>query len=302
MAKEKIVRLNVGIPASGKTTESKRFISENPGWVRVSRDDFRFMLKDLPQLDNRSEELVNDLMINSIRTSLLAGFNVIVDNTHCRLKYINDMVKALNDLAEIQFQVFDIELEEAMKRDALRDRPVGPIVIGRMHENYLKLVESFDFQPIPKSVRIARDYSQSWDPELPSVIISDLDGTLFHMNGKRGPFDWHKVGVDDVDQSMIEVLRAWSSAGRPILLVSGRDESCRKETEAALHRNGVFFRALFMRPAGDFRKDSLVKTEIWENDIKGKYNVVMVFDDRDQVVNTWRDLGLKCAQVEPGQF
>ncbi len=294
--------MNVGIPASGKTTESKQYVIENPGWVRVSRDDFRFMLKDLPQLDNRSEELVNDLMINSIRTSLLAGFNVIVDNTHCRLKYINDMVKALNDLAEIRFRVFDIDLEEAMKRDALRDRPVGPIVIGRMHENYLKLVESFDFQPIPKSVRIAKDYTATWNDDLADAIICDIDGTLAHMDGKRGPFDWDKVGLDIIDVPMKNVLNSLARDGYKILLVSGRDGSCREHTENWLSDNGIQYDELYMRPAGDFRKDSLVKTEIWENYIKGKYNVVMVFDDRDQVVNTWRDLRLKCAQVEPGQF
>jgi hypothetical protein len=57
-----------------------------------------------------------------------------------------------------------------------------------------------------------------------------------------------------------------------------------------------------MRPANDFRKDSLIKKEIYENDIKGKYNVIMVYDDRNQVVDVWRGLGLKCAQVEPGEF
>jgi|JI10StandDraft_1071094.scaffolds.fasta_scaffold391506_3 predicted kinase len=302
MAKEKIVRLNVGIPASGKTTESKLFISENPGWVRVSRDDFRFMLKNLPQLDNKSEELVNDLMINSIRTSLLAGFNVIVDNTHCRLKYINDMIKELNDLAEIQFRVFHIELDEAIKRDALRDRPVGPIVIGRMHENYVKLVESFDFKPVPKSVRIAKEYTATWKIGNDDAIICDIDGTLAHMNGRRGPFDWSKVGVDAVDVPMVMTLIAMARDKYKILLVSGRDGSCRAQTEEWLRVNGIPYDELYMRPTGDFRKDSIIKQEIWEDLIKNIYNVVMVYDDRDQVVKVWRDLGLKCAQVEPGQF
>lgn len=36
--------------------------------------------------------------------------------------------------------------------------------------------------------------------------------------------------------------------------------------------------------------------------IKDKYNVLGIFDDRQQVVDMWRSLGLKCFQVEPGNF
>ena len=44
------------------------------------------------------------------------------------------------------------------------------------------------------------------------------------------------------------------------------------------------------------------KAEIYEKELKGKYNIIMIYDDRDQVVETWRSLGLKCAQVEYGEF
>jgi hypothetical protein len=102
--------------------------------------------------------------------------------------------------------------------------------------------------------------------------------------------------------AVIEVLRAWKAAGKMVLAVSGRDGSCRTETEDWLKKHKVPFDGLYMRPAGDFRKDSLIKKEIFENDIFGKFNVVMIYDDRNQVVETWRSLGLKCAQVENGEF
>ena len=38
------------------------------------------------------------------------------------------------------------------------------------------------------------------------------------------------------------------------------------------------------------------------NHINGKYNVLGVFDDRDQVVSVWRSLGLTCFQVNWGNF
>jgi hypothetical protein len=57
-----------------------------------------------------------------------------------------------------------------------------------------------------------------------------------------------------------------------------------------------------MRKQGDFRRDSIVKKEIYDNDIKGKFDVEFVLDDRQQVVDMWREIGLKCLQVAPGNF
>lgn len=45
-----------------------------------------------------------------------------------------------------------------------------------------------------------------------------------------------------------------------------------------------------------------MKKEIYEKYIKGKYNVMGVFDDRDRVVEMWRSIGLTCFQVDYGKF
>lgn len=57
-----------------------------------------------------------------------------------------------------------------------------------------------------------------------------------------------------------------------------------------------------MRPEGDKRKDSIVKAELFDKHIKDNYAVDFVLDDRNQVVKMWRDMGLKCLQVAPGEF
>jgi hypothetical protein len=59
---------------------------------------------------------------------------------------------------------------------------------------------------------------------------------------------------------------------------------------------------LLMRAEYDMRKDSIVKEEIYRQEILGRYNVWMVLDDRDQVVEMWRLLGLRTLQVAPGAF
>ena len=57
-----------------------------------------------------------------------------------------------------------------------------------------------------------------------------------------------------------------------------------------------------MRKNGDFRKDFIIKKEIYEKFIKPKYEVLFVLEDRDQAVKMWREEGLTCLQVAPGNF
>ena len=50
-------------------------------------------------------------------------------------------------------------------------------------------------------------------------------------------------------------------------------------------------------PNKDFRKDSIIKKEFFDEFVKDRFNVLTVFDDRNQVIKVWRDLGLTCFQV-----
>ena len=52
-----------------------------------------------------------------------------------------------------------------------------------------------------------------------------------------------------------------------------------------------------MRSRGDKRPDQVIKKEIYDKYIKDKFNVLCVFEDRDKVVEMWRDEGLLCNQV-----
>jgi hypothetical protein len=121
------------------------------------------------------------------------------------------------------------------------------------------------------------------------------------MNGKRGPFDMNKVDRDDVDIILADRLRKHRILGEKIIIVTGRDESARELTIDWLNFYKIPFDYMFMRPENDYRKDSLVKSEIYNNELN-KYNILFVYDDRNQVVDMWRELGVKTFQVEPGRF
>jgi hypothetical protein len=69
-----------------------------------------------------------------------------------------------------------------------------------------------------------------------------------------------------------------------------------------LAQYGIKPAGVFMRATGDQRKDSIIKQELFDRHILGKYNIKFVLDDRNQVVNMWRSLGLTVFQVAEGDF
>lgn len=145
-----------------------------------------------------------------------------------------------------------------------------------------------------------------------SAIIIDLDGTLCDVSHrthlvKQSPPDWpafFDACVDDTpNPAVVALITMARESGHEIIYVSGRPETHRKQTEAWLqnHWLGGWAR-LLMRPAGDYRQDAIVKRELYETHIRGRYDVLFAVDDRDQVVAMWRDLGLVCFQVAEGDF
>jgi hypothetical protein len=135
----------------------------------------------------------------------------------------------------------------------------------------------------------------------PDAIICDIDGTLAHRKD-RSPYDYSRVSEDRVDIDIRDLIFCMYDAGTTILLISAREDSCEEATKDWLENNLVPYKYLYMRKSGDFRKDSIVKQELFDEYIRNNYTVRFVLDDRDQVVKMWRDLGLKCLQVAEGAF
>lgn len=138
---------------------------------------------------------------------------------------------------------------------------------------------------------------------LPFCIIIDLDGTLAMMNG-RYAYDGGACGTDVVNGSVASVLDIYNHMKMPIFLFSGRnaDKGGLEATEKWLEDNGIHYDTLAMRQAGDYRKDTITKQEMFDEHIKGKYRVLFVLDDRNMMVDHWRDMGLECFQVYYGDF
>jgi len=58
-----------------------------------------------------------------------------------------------------------------------------------------------------------------------------------------------------------------------------------------------------MRKANDFRKEAIIRRELFDAEIAGKYFIEFVLDCLNQVVDMWRkELHLPCFQVNYGNF
>ena len=70
------------------------------------------------------------------------------------------------------------------------------------------------------------------------------------------------------------------------------------------HELGIGFdgQVRFMRPDGDYTPDEVLKRGWLESRPKILERVFLVIDDRQKVVDMWREMGLTCFQVAPGKF
>ncbi len=294
------VILLVAPPASGKTTFALDFISKNKNYVRVNRDAFRLMFRNEQVCEYKIENLITEIQDRCILSALNQKQNVIIDNTHVKKQYINHIINLVKYKADIEFIVIETPLQTCIERDENRVGKVGSDVIKRMFKDFENLKTIFDFKPISmeKDVYI----EPIINPNLDDVYIFDIDGTLAHHNNARSPYDWKKVGNDTVDVNVSNQLKFHYEKGHKVFILSGRDAICRTETEKWLNDNNIMYHELYMRDKNDSRKDTIIKREIYENNIKDKFNVRVIYDDRNSVVEMWRSLGLKCFQVQEGDF
>jgi len=276
------VTLLKGLPASGKSTRARELVALSGGKTkRVNKDDLRAMVDD--KFSKDKEKFILSLRDAAITSALSSGYSVIVDDTNLHPKHeqhIRELVHPIEVLVDDSFLL--VPMRECIRRDALRTNPVGKEVIRRM----------------AKSLETPKKY---FVEGLPSCVICDLDGTLALM-GKRSPFDASTCEQDELNFPVAHFLR-FLALEFTVFYFSGREDKYVEPTLTWLRSHNLdFHKELVMRPTGNFDKDVLVKGRMFEEYIRGKFNVHVVLDDRNQVVENWRDLGLNVFQVNEGDF
>ena len=146
------------------------------------------------------------------------------------------------------------------------------------------------------------------------IVIFDLDGTLALIDDRRdlatkdnGKFDWDvffnpdNISLDLPNQPVIDMANLLHKQGFRIFILSGRSDVTHQATVNWLNDNGIWWDHLVMRPQNQLYLPDNDLKQGWLDTI-GKDNVAMVFDDRNQVVDMWRQNGLTCFQVADGDF
>ena len=147
----KIILL-VGPPNSGKTTWTKDFMIKNKDYVKVSRDDLRQTLFGSWVVSRQMENIITDIQNQMVNTFIKNNVNVILDNTHCKMKYIQEVIDFFGSTSDIIFKVFDVDEHTLHARNEYRGKIDGKyipdIVMENMIKNFKELKETFHFKDI----------------------------------------------------------------------------------------------------------------------------------------------------------
>jgi hypothetical protein len=169
------------------------------------------------------------------------------------------------------------------------------------------------------------------------VIVCDLDGTLANVDHRRHfvrppePVNkpTHRLAIEEetseppkkfkpnwmgffeamTDDPVNEWCRSLLSAMNKdyrIVYATGRPADYSRHTTTWLTYNNLWFNKhttqLYMRNKKDYRSDDQIKEIILDFELKTRYNILFVVDDRQQVVDMWRKHGYTVLQCDKGDF
>jgi predicted kinase len=288
-----------GLPGSGKSAmcDELRLDLYNKVTV-ISKDEIRATDPSLNerQVHAKQRELLQDAMISRA--------SIILDNCNLDERTLNEyhaQTKQFQYQEEIVQSPYWNDVEACIANDAIRreagERYVGRSVIRQMAQRH---------GLIGKPPRERR----------PKTIICDLDGTLCDIKHRRhfvdgtdgSKKDWpgffEALTEDTLNEAVAKTVQLYHNAGYYVIYLSGRNGKYRRLTENWIEDNSVDWHfALYMRNDADRRDDTIIKADLYDKYVEPYFDVQLVLDDRDRVVEQWRDkYGLPTFQVAAGNF
>jgi phosphoglycolate phosphatase-like HAD superfamily hydrolase len=146
------------------------------------------------------------------------------------------------------------------------------------------------------------------------LVLLDLDGTLcdsahrVHLAQNKDWDGFHSLLVED--QPNYDIV--WFLANLPpfaeVVVVTGRPEKWRKATEEWLAKHGLsaYVDEMLMRPDHDYRQDHELKVAMLDETFGSREEwtrrTMFALDDRDKVVEAYRNAGVVCWQVRQGTY
>ncbi len=314
-----------GVPGSGKSTWAEEWVKEDPSnRIRVNRDDIRrYLIQSDPNrwksadgwyvltpegvFDKNFENQVTNVENTITQRALKEGKSVCSDNTnltHNAAKVAVGYARRHN--IPIETKEFPITYEEAVRRDAARDRTVGPEVIKSM---FKRLGPNGEFHHIDGTFPVQRFKRPEKIGQ--HAVGFDMDGTLNDIrpvrhfvdkdaNGGKRNFDmFHRSSLFcPPNPEVVQMLKDAQAQGMAILITTARQEKYREVSQRWLHDQGITFDNYFCRSNDDMRPDYEVKKDMYD-EISKHYDLVHQVDDNPAAVAAWEEKGVLVTEV-PG--
>lgn len=124
----------IGLPSSGKSYWSKKYIQENPDTILVSSDSIRAeVFGDVNDQAHNGE--VFNIVHKRVVAAIKNGKDVILDSTNLSRKRRINFIKSIPE-CEVRAIVFAIPFEECCKRNTARERVVPQSAMERMYRSF----------------------------------------------------------------------------------------------------------------------------------------------------------------------
>lgn len=327
----------VGISGCGKSTHTKSLVNWGRGEiVRLNRDDIRKMLFcDVPW-NAKNENLVRNWQMEGARQALQMGKDVIIDDTNC-IRNTRQKWEEFATQAKVRFKIVThtTDIDECIARDKKRGevcatcgKPNGVMVGEGIIRKQNKDLHTMHVTDKPKKeFKLTRPFMErtdllkngGWTVRLPGRpwVLVDVDGTVADHTDVRGPFEEHKVLLDNPREFVINMVRVLYPFFN-VCVVSGRHDFCGDDTCDWLDANACPYDHILMRYSADNRSDAIVKYEILqelqavigngagyfddetETFVMPNDGIAFVLDDRPRVVDMWRQNGICVIPVRGG--
>jgi hypothetical protein len=147
----------------------------------------------------------------------------------------------------------------------------------------------------------------------PLVVVVDLDGTLCNSGhrdhlAQAGQWDeFHALLMDDEPWQDVQLLvKTLSFTNMVVIGLTGRNERYRNATMGWLACHDIRPDRLLMRPDDSYLSDHELKPALLADYLLSsglsQQDVWFILEDRDKVVEAWRNAGYNCWQVRPGGY
>lgn len=308
-----VVIFTRGFPGCGKSTYANQWVNEDSAnRVEINRDNIREMLGICQIGTIEQENDVTTIQHIQYDNAMKNGMDIIVSDTNMKVKFVRIMVsKAISNGYSVEFADFKVDFDTILKRNKTRPEK-DRIPEEKIREMYAKFpykqwitMDNIVSDVHKKNSVDNKDNYKSFinDSSKDKAILVDIDGTIAHITNQRSYYDYdERVLTDTPDKTIIDIVNMYKKNGYTIIVMSGREDKCYDYTKQWLNEHNVSYDFMYMRKEKDTRPDWIVKDELVREHIENKYYIEFCLDDRNQVVNHYREMGFKVLQVEEGDF